>query len=287
MIKINHKGVSETIGFILILGIVMTGIGMVTLYGYPILLQQQENANIKNMEKNMIVLQNDVKLLAYKTVPYRETTMQITGGSLFVINPNPSGTPGDSYFTIYRSGAPIDFNPTGPAALKFYPGLVQFEGSPSTAIIGLQNGAVVTNGFSQADDPSEPSAMLSEPRWFLDDADATLPALPTRTLVINMIQITSGDILSKNGIGTVQMNISELYPTQDIQLAPSEIKIAYFGGGDGYTTAWQNFFKNPQVFTTTPTAAHPNPCYMSGQTLTIPDVTRIVIKSYKIDILNL
>ena len=110
----NEYGVSEVIGFILILGIVITGMGLVTLYGYPILLKEQQNANIKNMERNMIVLQNEVKGLAYKSVPYRETTMQITGGTLEVIRPNcPTcsvnnpNLPGQSYFSISKSGTYI------------------------------------------------------------------------------------------------------------------------------------------------------------------------------------
>ena len=131
--------------------------------------------------------------------------------------------------------------------------------------------------------------MLSEPRWFLDD-DTTLPA---RTLVINMIQITSTSELSTNGVGTVQMSVSQLYPTQDINLvtipnpAGETIDITYTDNGEGSSHRWQNYFKDSRVFTTTPTAAHPNPCSVSGSKLTIPDVTRIVVKTYKIDILNL
>jgi hypothetical protein len=58
-----ERGVSEAIGFILIFSIVIAGIGLVTLYGYPMLLKQQTSANERIMEKNMIVLQNDVKSL--------------------------------------------------------------------------------------------------------------------------------------------------------------------------------------------------------------------------------
>ena len=76
--------VPEVVGFIIILGIMMTGIGLVTLYGYPALIQEQANANIKNMERNMIVLQNDMKSLTYKSVPYEETTLVVTGGTLSV-----------------------------------------------------------------------------------------------------------------------------------------------------------------------------------------------------------
>ena len=67
----NEQGVSESIGFMLIFTIVIAGIALVTLYGYPLLLQQQVGAEEKIMEKNMIVLQNDMKSLAYKTVPYQ------------------------------------------------------------------------------------------------------------------------------------------------------------------------------------------------------------------------
>ncbi len=82
----NESGVSEAIGFMLIFGMVIVGIGLVTLYGYPLLLQQQVGADEKIMEKNMIVLQNDVKSLAYKTVPFKETSLKIGGGALTVYN---------------------------------------------------------------------------------------------------------------------------------------------------------------------------------------------------------
>ena len=94
--KSDDQGVSEAIGFMLIFTIVIAGIGLVTLYGYPLLLQQQVGADEKIMEKNMIVLQNDIKSLAYKTVPFKETSLKIGGGSLTVYNS--SYTP--SFFNV-------------------------------------------------------------------------------------------------------------------------------------------------------------------------------------------
>ena len=41
IMKSNEVGVSESIGFMLIFTIVIAGIAVVTLYGYPLLLQQQ------------------------------------------------------------------------------------------------------------------------------------------------------------------------------------------------------------------------------------------------------
>jgi len=274
--KFEVCGVSEVIGFILILGIMVTGIGLVTLYGYPILLQQQANANVKNMERNMISLQSDINSLTYKSIPYKETSMEISGGTLYAINPNLANQyPGGSYFSVTENGVPLKFNSTDPASTTFHPGLLEFDSDSYNAIIGLQNGAVVTNGFSQTGG----SSMLSGPRWFLDDD----PSTSSRTLVLNMIQINSSGSLSSNGIGTVQMSVSQLYPPQDITLSPSQIIKITYTDFDGYTTAWQDFFNNARVFTTTA----PNPCSVSGTTLTIPNVNRLVIKSYKITILNL
>ena len=47
--KSNDDGVSEAIGFMLIFGMVIVGIGLVTLYGYPLLLKQQVGADEKIM----------------------------------------------------------------------------------------------------------------------------------------------------------------------------------------------------------------------------------------------
>jgi hypothetical protein len=102
-----------------------------------------------------------------------------------------------------------------------------------------------------------------------------------------MIQITSADVVAKSGMGDVQMKVSESYPSQNIELNPSgeTVPIAYHDPTEGYNTVWQNYFSDSQVFTT----ASPNPCSVSTSpslTLTIPAVTRVVIKSYKIEVLS-
>ena len=88
----GDRGISEVIGFLLIFTIIIAGIGLVTLYGYPMLLQQQSSANERIMEKNMIVLQNDLKSLCYNMVPYSETSLDVEGGALTVYNMSGSPT---------------------------------------------------------------------------------------------------------------------------------------------------------------------------------------------------
>ena len=238
MFKYDGSGVSEAIGFIIILGIVVTGIALVTLSGYPLLLEQQQNANVRNMEKNMIVLQSDANLLTYKGVPYRETSMQVSGGNLQVINPNPSSEPGNSYFFISTNlpdpvnsseAQIIDLSPT------IYTGLLQYNSDSANEIIALQNGAVVTNGFSEFKN----STMLSEPRWFLDN----------KTLILSLITIKSVGDLSATGIGTVQMSVNQEVTIDNTSpTLPYNVEIHYTDNGEGYRDAWRNFFNNKQIF---------------------------------------
>jgi len=248
----DDRAVSETVGFIIIFGIVITGIGLVTLYGYPVLLSQQAEANIRNMEKNMIVLQSDMNSLTYKNVPYQETSLQVSGGTLMVENPSD-----DKYFDIHVGST--HYIPTPDK--KFKPGQLVFISDSEPVRIGLQNGAVVKwqlDGSTQGG-----SVMLSEPRWFFDE--------DTGTLVINLIQINSDSNLAQTGIGTVSMNISQLYPPQEV-IPPGDVTIEY-SIPSGYPKAWENYFNN---FASTPTSS-----------VSIPDVDKLIIKTYKVTILSL
>lgn len=270
MYKNNCSGVSETIGFVIIMGIVVTGIALVTLSGYPMLLQQQQNANVRNMEKNMIVLQSEANLLTYKGVPYRETSMQISGGNLRVV-------PGNSMFSIIPyiyDDANATYTVPVDLSVSMKPGFLEYNSDSANEIIALQNGAVVTNGFSESG-----STMLSEPRWFLDN----------KTLVISLINITAAGDLSLTGIGTVQMSVIQENTIDNMNDNPGHppyVEIHYNYIPDGYKDAWGNFFKNQQVF-------GPNSVYGENTVptpdihVTIYDVRRLVIKQFTITVHNL
>jgi hypothetical protein len=214
--ELDHtRGVSEVVGFILILGIMMAGIAIITLYGYPLLVKEEANSNIRNMEKNMIVLQNDVNNLAYKSVPYKETMIQIGDGT-FLVKPSSSDT---KSFTISNSSTDL---------ITFKPGELQFKASPENVIVGLQNGAVLVSYWSQGG-----SAMISEPRWFEDG----------NTFVISLINITADNDLAKSGIANVQLQLinssTTTYTTVDI------VKVNYSEGVDfDYPKAWENYLVN-------------------------------------------
>jgi len=261
------EGVSESIGFLLIFTLVIVGIGLVTLYGYPMLLQQQTSADEQIMQKNMIVLQNDVKSLAYKTVPYKETSLKVGGGTLKVFNS--SYTPSTSSIKIYDSSV----NP--PFVDLFHSGDLMYSSDSAGTDISLQNGAVVSRRHVEPG-----SVMLAEPRWFYDGQ--------TNTMVINLVNITSTETLSRAGVGTVQMALGEpqfnktdvldtipLVPPVYLEYSPHPVQ--------DYSIAWDNYFQKTLGMT-----------WISGTPGTgvmlkyqLPPTTTLVIKQYEVNIRSL
>jgi len=222
--RFDHQewAVSETVGFVIILGIIMSGIGLVTLYGYPALLERQADANIKNMEKTLIVLQTDVNTLAYKNVPYQETTIQVSGGTLSVA-PHHS----EPYFNIT----------VGANHTQFFPGKLRFISEDGGTIVLLENGGVIKRypGITG-------SVMIAEPRWYYD--------APTETLVITLINIT-GSNLAQTGIGTISMQLDPDNPprAQRIPVEGNEVYIKYKNdiASDDFYRAWKLFFDKPDL----------------------------------------
>ncbi len=281
--KNSESAVSETVGYILIFGIMMTGIGLITLYGYPLLLNEQANANIKNMDRNMIVLQNDVNALMYKSVPYKETTMQVSGGTLFAIDS--LATP--QRFEITQGMAENDIPELAFAFPDgyFYPGEIRFISDGETATITLENGAIITSWISD----NIGSAMLSEPRWFIDISDYDGDGVDESTLVINLIQIQSGDF-AKTGISTIKLKISPIDFDSDpaainnlIQItSPTDrtVNIRYLQNtaDKNYRFAWDNFFNKEEFDDQTGERDY---------ILRITNIDRLIIKGSIIEVVSL
>jgi len=270
----HDAGVSESIGFLLIFTMVIMGIGLVTLYGYPMLLQQQTSADEQIMEKNMIVLQNDIKSLAYKTVPYTETSLMIGGGSLTMYNTSntpASGVPPSSTLDIYDHlghpyGTPQAF------VSNYHSGELRYESVSEGEDISLQDGAVVTRGLIV-----KGSSMIAKPRWFYDSN--------TQTMVINLVGLNSTDSMAVSGVGTVQMKLGELAPTNftTYTLSPPENIYVRFTPDtiQDYSVAWSNYFT-----TINPTGSPPfinggPPYWIEFQ---LPMTSTLVIKQFDVTV---
>ena len=259
----NELAVSEAIGFIIVFGIIIAGIGLVTLYAYPMLVQQQSTSNEQIMEKNMIVLQNDLKSLAYKTVPYSETSLNVGGGTLTAYNMSNSSP--NAYFSIFDAQNQIQNNNGNPATavnpLTFYPGSLKYESTAAQTDLSLENGAVVKRMVAE-----NGSAMLANPRWYFDSS--------TNTAVIYLIGMntSTNDIIAQSGVGTVQIALDHTNYTVYNLPASDPVYIRYTPNSNtDYSAAWGNYF-------TGTLGMQPNGAWYTFQTAP----ARVVIYTYEI-----
>jgi len=190
-----------------------------------------------------------MKSLCFKNVPYKETTLQVSGGTLEVINSSDSG----SMFRI--AGGSLD--------VGFSPGALIYRSDRGTEVITLENGAVMTR---QAD--ATGSAMLAEPRWFYDG--------PTKTFVVYLMTITADERMAKSGMATVRMSLESTTIHEPTDNAGGTVTVEYTPDADNkLSVAWENYLTGSLK--------------MSGSdgTYTLPEVTKLVIKEYKIRILGI
>jgi len=273
--ELNGEAVSESIGYLIIFGLILTGIGLITLYGYPLLMQQQSSANMRNMEQTMIVLQNDIKSLTYKLSNYKETSLRVSGGSLSLL-----GTAHTlQKFKITTDGS-MDQD-------IFVPGEFRYLSTADNTVIALENGAVIEKPLA-----TNGSFMLAEPRWYLDNSSGR------RTLVITYMNLTTiptaDQLLTETGVGTVRMRLSRVNMTtraSDWPASPggATITITYYPDNnetimpDGYALAWKTYLTSPNNFEggmkwASGGTGHPG----DPDVYTIYDIQNLVVKEYDI-----
>ncbi len=253
----DESGVSEAIGFMLLFMITIMGIGLVTLYGYPMLLDQQISTDERNMEQLMITIQSDIKLLTHSNVPYRDVSMNVAGGSLWVHD-----------YSDTSQTFQIDFwdGSIGPFTL----GEIQYTSDGGNAVITLENGAIVKRQQN-----AEGSAMLAEPRWFYDDY--------TETFVIFLTRFKADNTYSLSGIGNLPMSMCDAPDVVDKNcVGVDDVTITYTKDlNDDYSKAWENYFKGSSIKDGGLTKIATGPDSIKYQ---LSSVDRLVVKTYNISI---
>lgn len=263
----KESGVSEAIGFIIMFSIVLTGIAMVTLYGYPLLLESQINSDERTMEQTMISLQNDFKILTYSNIPYRDSAIRVSGGYLDAIDSEKSNDAFVFQFWNYSAGLFDD--------ITMQPGELRYTSNEGLAVYTIENGAVLSRQKFQ-----QGSVMTARPRWYYDES--------TGTLVIILTKITADRDYSLGGIGNVQMSMLTEPETIDMDYAGNgipaqDIILTYtYDPENDLSLAWRNFltgdFISQDSFEENP--ATPGEYTFSG-------VSRFVLKEYTVKIENL
>ncbi|MEM2934030.1 MAG: hypothetical protein QXL78_03790 [Methanocellales archaeon] len=78
----SQNGVSEVVGYILILGIMITSIGLMYTYGFPVLESSQSKIRYQSVEQGFAVLQSNLDKTAYDQAPVKTTRINVGEGTL-------------------------------------------------------------------------------------------------------------------------------------------------------------------------------------------------------------
>lgn len=80
----NNNAVSETLGYILLFGIVTLSMGIIYVVGYPVL-QSNIDANVfESSEQSFIVLQSNMKRVSFDQAPVKNLKIKLQGSELAV-----------------------------------------------------------------------------------------------------------------------------------------------------------------------------------------------------------
>ncbi len=83
--RLNGKAVSEVLGYILVLSVVVATITVIYAAGMPAIRSQEDIAVFRSMENTFYVLQNVERLVAYNITPEKSVSVRVEGGSIAVV----------------------------------------------------------------------------------------------------------------------------------------------------------------------------------------------------------
>lgn len=178
----RNAAVSETLGYILLFGIVTLSMGVIYAIGYPAL-QTNMDANVfESAEQNFIVLQSNMERVAFDQTPVKVLKLKLQSSSIAVTN--------DSSISVTTSGGD---------SWNYTTGEIVFSKDEKT--ITYEMGAV----FKKY--PREATVMVSEPPIYVTSFENT------RVTNVGIVSVDGNSQMSGKGIATVNLrhNSSDMY----------------------------------------------------------------------------
>ena len=181
----NEAAVSETIGFIYIFAIVILSISLIYAMGYPALQSTIDASVFESSEQSFIVLQSDMKMVAFDQVPVKNLNIQLQGSTLSITN--------NSNITIDYPGN----------ILTYATGEIEFQKNDRSLI--YENGGV----WKRYPDGI---VIVSNPRIYTDTINGN------NTTTIGVVSIRGSSSTGGKGIAVLNMryNTSEIYANQTL-----------------------------------------------------------------------
>lgn len=213
----NELAVSETLGYIIIFGVVVAGIAMVFLIGSQIIDSTQESASFQSIEQSFNVVGSDIRSTAFQESPMMTTRIKIDYGTIFMLPENVSGS---EVMVLDSSGSIINKTPLG---------VLTFNSADYGKSITLENGALVKMFGGNS---TYGSIMSLQPRIFYSNS--------TKTLMVTLINL-KGDY--KGYTGGID-NIQSQYLDSSISSQTLATPVLKFNVRSNYTGAWNDYFMN-------------------------------------------
>ena len=176
----DDSGVSETLGSILVFGIVVSGIAIILLFGMNILNNSKDQNNFQSVSQGFKVIQSDIKRTALEQMPVKTTRIHMDGGTIAL---DPSKTISITYNGKDSAGTYL-----GSIYSNIPTGYINYAASGTTNSISLENGGLWSREYDY-------DYVKAAPRIFLD---------PDNMLVLNVIRL---DCSAEKFAGTGTINL--------------------------------------------------------------------------------
>jgi hypothetical protein len=151
----DDSGVSESLGYILVFAIVLTGIAGIVFFGVTMLNDAKDRNNFQNVQQGLTVVQSDLKRVAMEQAPLKTSKLHVEGGALST-NFSSSSLRVDFNGYVYdNKTGEINYNSNtgqktlsieeGGLWLSYGPGAGDLVIAPPRIFSSPENGAVVIN----------------------------------------------------------------------------------------------------------------------------------------------
>jgi len=252
----SESAVSEVIGFILIFSIVVLAISAIYAVGYPTIQSSKENAQFQNMEQSFMVLQSNIKAVAFGQAPVRTLKTSLGGGSLTVY---PSEYLNEENITVKNGTTGIIWEGTI--------GAIEYENNGrSIAYVG---------GGVWEKYPAGSAIKVSEPRISVHEDNGN------KTVSVSIINISSENgISSVGGEGAASVRVrsnSLITPSPIITYPPGDVTITVTSY---YADAWERYFNE----TVDPSDDVEHVAGTTVVTATIYNVNTLIVNEHVIEV---
>ncbi len=211
----GDRAVSETLGYIIVFGIVFTCIGILVLSGNQIISNAEDRTMFQGLQQSFSVLSSDLRKTAFDASPMRTLQIKYDGSMHFSQN--------DFQLLVCNKDKAEIFPATGAR------GAINFKSSSMQQGLSLENDAVIENYALYSDS----SVMSQTPRIYVSGDSV-------KTLVVNNINLQGSDAsMGGSGVATIRLSSAGITPYPPSTLSED---IVIFKIKTNNQNAWKNYF---------------------------------------------